>query len=189
MARPAHAKHNRLRDFFELVILVALAFGAALLIRSFVAEPFVIPSTSMTSTLNVGDRLIGEKITYRGSDPKAGDIITFEDPDNPSQILIKRVIATAGQVVELKDGVVYIDGIALSEPYTSGKKSYPLNGHASKLDNDIEYPYTVPEGYVWVMGDNRTNSQDSRYFGAIPISSVTSRALFVFWPLENIGAI
>lgn len=189
MSRPAHAKHNVVRDFFELVILVAAAFAIALLLRTYVCEPFVIPSASMSSTLQIGDRVLGEKITYRSEEPKVGDIVTFTNPEDPSQILIKRVIATAGQTVELRDGIVYIDGVALSESYTAGKKSYPIDSHATTLDADIEYPYTVPEGCIWVMGDNRTNSLDSRYFGAIPISSVTSKAVFVFWPLDDLGTI
>lgn len=189
MSRPAHAKHNVLRDFFELVVLVAAAFGIALLLRAYVCEPFVIPSASMSSTLQIGDRVLGEKITYLDSEPEAGDIVTFTNPEDSSQILIKRVIATSGQTVSLKDGVVYIDGVALSESYTNGKKSYPIESHADTLGSNIEYPYTVPEGYIWVMGDNRTNSLDSRYFGAVPISSVTSKAVFVFWPFEDMGAI
>ena len=87
------------------------------------------------------------------------------------------------------DGVVYVDGEPLDEPYTDGKPSYPLPTHSSQLSSDIAYPYVVPEGCIWVMGDNRTNSQDSRYFGAIPVSSVTSKAQFVFWPLEDAGTI
>lgn len=190
MARPAHAKKSVLRDVVELIVLVALAFGIALLVRAYVAEPFIIPSTSMTETLKVGDRVIGEKLTYRESDPQVGDIVTFEDPEDSSQILIKRVIAVAGQTVELKGVSVYVDGVKLNEnSYTLGKQSNPLDTHASSLDKDIEYPYTVPEGCVWVMGDNRTNSLDSRYFGAVKISSITSRALFVFWPLEDIGSL
>lgn len=189
MARPAHAKRSIVRDIFELVFLIAAAFGVALLVRTYVAEPFFIPSASMSETLKVNDRLIGEKITYLNSEPKAGDIVTFVDPENSDQILIKRVIATAGQTVELKGGKVYVDGVALSEPYTDGKKSEELHVHSDILDAAVEYPYTVPDGCVWVMGDNRTNSLDSRYFGAIEVSSITSKALFVFWPLEDIGSI
>lgn len=189
MSRPAHARHSVSRDILELVILVAAAFGIALLLRTFVCEPFVIPSASMVDTLEVGDRLFGEKITYLTSEPKAGDIVTFVDPDDSSQILIKRVIATEGQTIELKDGRVYVDGTLLYEQYTNGKESNPLSSHSKNLDSNIEYPYTVPEGYIWVMGDNRTNSQDSRYFGAVPVSSVTSRAMFIYWPLENFGLI
>ena len=189
MARPGQGNTGFLGDILELVVFAAIALVAAFAIRYFVAEPFIIPSASMTDTLEVGDRLIGEKITYKSSSPKAGDIVTFTDPEDSSKTLIKRVIAVAGQTVELKNGYVYVDGEMLSESYTDGKPSYPLDGHASSLSEDVSYPYVVPEGCIWVMGDNRTNSLDSRYFGAIPVSSVTSRAVFVFWPLDHIGTL
>ncbi len=177
------------RGLLEIVVLVVVALAAAFLLRTFVAEPFIIPSGSMEDTLKVGDRLVGEKITYRTSSPKVGDIVTFEDPESPGTILIKRVIATEGQVVSLQDGKVVVDGVALDEPYTEGKPSEALDRHSAALAENVSYPYTVPAGSVWVMGDNRTNSLDSRYFGAIPVSSITSRAVFVFWPLEDLGVI
>lgn len=177
---------SRIRDAFQLVIWVAVALAVGLAFRAFVAEPFVIPSESMTDTLEVGDRVLGEKLSYRGSAPEQGDVVTFEDPEGTSSILIKRVIATAGQTVDLVDGAVTVDGVTLSEPYVEGKPSLPISQHAPNLDADISYPYTVPDGCVWVMGDNRTNSLDSRYFGAIPVRSVTSRAFAVFWPLNDL---
>ena len=178
-----------MRDTAEVIVLIAVAIVLALGIRTFVAEPFIIPSASMSDTLKVGDRLVGEKLTYRTSEPQVGDIVTFTDPEDGSLTLIKRVVATAGQTVELVDGVVYVDGEALDEPYTDGKPSNPLPTHSSQLASAVSYPYEVPQGCIWVMGDNRTNSQDSRYFGAISVSSVTSKALFVFWPLEDAGTI
>ncbi len=178
-----------MRDFLEFVGFAVLALVVALGVRVFVAEPFIIPSASMTDTLEVGDRLIGEKLSYRSGDPQVGDIVTFVDPEDSSLTLIKRVIGTAGQTVELIDGKVYVDGEELSETYTDGKPSYPLDSHSSLLASNISYPYTVPDGCIWVMGDNRTNSQDSRYFGAVPVSSVTSKAVFVFWPPEHIGTL
>ena len=176
-------------DVLQLVTIVAGAHVVALLLRAFVCEPFVIPSKSMTDTMMVGDRVIGEKLSYRTRTPEAGEIVTFVDPKDSSQILIKRVIATAGQTVELRDGHVVVDGSVLDEPYTEGKPSEPLSGHAASLDEDVSFPYTVPEGCVWVMGDNRTNSLDSRYFGAVPIASITSHAVFKFWPLSDIGTL
>jgi signal peptidase I len=100
------------------------------------------------------------------------------------RILIKRVIATGGQTVDLRDGRVYVDDVLQNEPYTHGEPSLALRSY---LFEEITYPYTVPPGGLWVMGDNRTNSQDSRYFGAIPESSVTGKALFIYWPLTDIG--
>jgi signal peptidase I len=176
---------RRIPGWLEWVLVFAAAIAASLLIRTYVVEFYEIPSGSMLETIQEGDRVIGEKLSYRVSEPKAGDIITFEDPVSSGTTLIKRVIATGGQTVDLIDGSVYVDGEKLDESYTLGKQSLPLDEQAAGVT--ISYPYTVPEGYLWVMGDNRTNSLDSRYFGAIPISSVSSRVIWTYWPLSSWG--
>ena len=176
-------RHGFLSGVIEMVITVAVALAVALLLRTFVFEVYEVPTGSMLETIQEGDRLVGEKITYRYSEPKQGDIVTFSNPDGSDTTLIKRVIATGGQTVNLVDGVVYVDGVALDEPYTLGKASYPLDYSLTGVT--MSYPYTVPEGSVWVMGDNRTNSLDSRYFGAVSVDDITSRAVFNFWPFSD----
>ena len=99
-------------------------------------------------------------------------------------MLIKRVIAVGGQTVDLRDGAVYVDGEKLDEPYTEGKQSKPLSN-----SNGITYPYKVPEGEIWVMGDNRTNSLDSRVFGSVPVENVTGHAFWRYWPLSSFGSL
>ncbi len=169
-------------SFVEFVVVVAVAIALAWFITNFVVKPYEIPSESMEDTIMTGDRVLSERVSYLGASPAQGDIVTFTDVEDPTRVLIKRVVAVAGQQVELKDGSVYVDGSRLSEPYTDDKQSLPLvNTH------DISYPYTVPEGCIWVMGDNRTNSSDSRYFGAVPVANVTGHAFFRYWPLERIG--
>lgn len=182
---PKKEKEGFLSGFFEIVITIVLGLGLALLLRTFVVESYVIPSGSMLYTLQLGDRLIGEKVSYYFRSPEPGEIVTFEHDDGMGgkEILIKRVIAVAGQTVDLKDGHVYVDGKLLDEPYTSNTPSYSLSESAGSAG--ITYPYTVPEGYVWVMGDNRTNSSDSRYFGAVSVDDITSHAIFIFWPIGN----
>lgn len=175
-------KNSPLRLIIEIILIVVVAVGLATLFTRFVMQPYEIPSGSMEETIEVGDRVFSEKLSYAFGEPQTGDIITFADPLDPSRVLIKRVIATGGQTVDLVDGRVYVDGVALDEPYTLGKPS-------NDLHSGIEYPYTVPEGFVWVMGDNRTNSADSRAFGAIPLDSVTGRAVFRYWPLDRIGTL
>ena len=133
----------------------------------------------------IGDKLLAEKITYNFNPVQVGDIVVFADKVMQGRVLVKRVIALGGQVVDLRDGLVYVDGNPLYEPYTHGMKSNPIEHHYD--DMNIVYPYTVPEGCLWVMGDNRENSADSRYFGPITENSVFGRALLVFWPLENIN--
>lgn len=174
-------EHSRGRDIAEWLVIVACALGAAWLIRTFVVEPYVIPSESMLETIQVSDKVLGEKLSYRFGDPEAGDIITFADPEDPATTLIKRVIATPGQTIDLLDGQVYVNGELKEEPYAVGE-TYPLSMSSSVLDAPISFPYTLSEDEYWVMGDNRENSLDSRYFGPISKSSVTSKAWVIFWP-------
>ena len=169
----------------EFLIMLACAIILAILMRIFVIESYQVPSGSMMETIHIGDRLIGEKVSYRFTEPKRGDIVTFMDDGGAqgADILVKRVIATAGQTVDFtEDGKVVVDGEVLDEPYTLGKPSYPL-------DSSITYPYQVPEGHIWVMGDNRTNSGDSRVFGAVSLDVVTSHVIFIYWPPSDFGTI
>lgn len=178
-------KGRFLRSVLSFVLTIAAIILASFLLRAFVFQSYEIPSASMEETIMTGDLVLSEKVSYYFSSPEGGQIVTFEDPEIPSRTLIKRVIATEGQTVDLRDGNVYIDGERQFESYTDGKPSYPLpNSKAG-----ITYPYTVPQGHVWVMGDNRTNSQDSRYFGAIPVSSISGRAALVYWPIDQFGVL
>lgn len=167
--------------FLRILLMIALVLGLSWALREFVFQTYEIPSGSMEETIQTGDMVFSEKVSYYFRSVEPGDVVTFEDPEIPGRILIKRCIAVGGQTVDLVNGQVTVDGVALSEPYTSGLPSEPLAG------SSITFPYTVPEGYLWVMGDNRTNSQDSRYFGAVRESSVTGHAVLIYWPFENFG--
>lgn len=180
-------QHLFTRTAIDALVIIVVAVFLTWGIRNFVMEPFMVPSGSMEDTIEIGDRVFSEKLTYRFVDIKQGDIVTFTDPADSNQTLIKRVIACEGQTVDLVDGTVYVDGVALDEPYTEGKVSNPLPTTLAGVD--ITYPYTVPDGYIWVMGDNRTNSADSRYFGAIPQTSVSGHAFFIYWPFDHMGSL
>ena len=172
-----HAKpqgNEGLRALGSIAATVLLVFVLAWALTAFIFSAYSIPSGSMENTIEPGDMIFSEKVSYYFREPEAGDIVTFQDPENANRTLVKRVIATGGQTVDLVDGQVVVDGEVLDEPYTEGKASDPQN-------STITYPYTVPEGYLWVMGDNRENSQDSRSFGAVSVDSVTGRACFVYW--------
>ena len=165
--------------------IILAAVGTILLIRSFGIEPFSIPTESMCDTLMVGDSVLAEKISLElGGSVSQGDIIVFENPekDPEKDVLCKRVVARGGQTVDLKDGSVYIDGRKIAEDYAKGD-SYPLYIGKAKR---ISYPYKVPEGEIWVMGDNRENSADSRYFGAIPEDSVIGICVMRYLPMNRI---
>ncbi|MBQ6453810.1 MAG: signal peptidase I [Coriobacteriales bacterium] len=185
-------------EILETIIIFVIAFGFIMLLKYFVVQPYTIPSGSMLETIQIGDYVLSERLTYYWGDPKPGQVVTFWDieygtpkdpvyPDNPDKeprILIKRCIAVGGQTVDLVNGKVVVDGVELDEPYTLGKPSNPLYPN---LVPELTYPYTVPEGYIWVMGDNRTSSADSRYFGPVPVDNVTGHAFFTYWPLSNLG--
>lgn len=172
------------RTLLSIVGVVALVVVLSWGMRTFLFQAYEIPSGSMEDTIMTGDMVFSEKVSYYLGEPERGDIVTFADPEVPSRTLIKRVIATEGETVDLVDGKVVVDGVELDEPYTQGKPSYPLT---PAYGTAITYPYTVGEGELWVMGDNRTNSQDSRYFGAIDVASVTGKAALIYWPLGSIG--
>lgn len=168
------------RWFGELLVMIALAFVLAAGIRTFVVQPYVIPSGSMEPTIEIEDRVLANKFIYRFGDPQPGDIVVLDDPTGTVPTLIKRVIAVGGQTVELRDGRVVVDGIVLDEPYTHGQPSEPMVQ---------SFPYQVPEDAVWLMGDNRTNSADSRVFGAVSLDEVRGKAFLTFWPIDRFGTL
>jgi len=173
------------RTVLTYAVCILVAVVIALIVRYFLIEPYRIPTGSMLPTIQLNDMVLANKLVYKtGHDPKYNDIVVFKDPDGEYPQLIKRVIATGGQTVNLVDGHVEVDGKKLVEPYTHGEPSNPLPGYP-----DITFPYKVPQGDIWVMGDNRTNSADSRAFGAVPISTVYGRAWWTYWPLGHFGAL
>ena len=175
------------RSLFDVVATVVIAVLAAFLLRTFVIGVYVVPTGSMLDTIQEGDMLVGEKVTLRWGAPSVGDVVTFDSPLEPGTVLIKRVVASEGQVIDLRGGVLYVDGVAQDEPYTEGKPTESLSSLQGSAQ--IQYPYTVPDGCVFCMGDNRTNSLDSRYFGPVSVNAVSSKGLFIDWPLTDVGAL
>lgn len=159
----------------EWVIVVVGALVVALVIRAFLFQAFYIPSESMEPTLVERDRVIVNKLSYRLHDVNRGDLIVFKRPPSepPTDIpeLIKRVIGLPGETIEGRDGVVYIDGRRLVEPYMYDGPPFGSFG-----------PVMVPDDHVFVMGDNRNNSRDSRMFGPIAEDSIVGRAFVLVWP-------
>lgn len=174
-----HKQGGALRWILETVLMVALAFALAQGIKAFVLQPYVIPTGSMEPTIMTGDRVLAEKLSFRWSTPQQGDIVVFDDPADRYPQLIKRVIAVAGQSVDIVDGKVIVDGEVLDEPYLDDVDTTP---------GTVAMPLVVPEGHVWLMGDNRPNSGDSRFLGPQPVESVHGRAFAIYWPLSHVGS-
>jgi len=172
------------RTIFTYAVCILIAVVIAAGVRYFLIEPYRIPTGSMLPTIQLNDMVLANKLVYKvGGQPKRGDIVVFKDPTGEYPQLIKRVVATGGQTVDLQDGSVYVDGQKLDEAYTHGKPSAPLSG------GQVSFPFKVPDGEIWVMGDNRTNSADSRVFGSVPVEAVYGRAWWTYWPLSHFGVL
>lgn len=167
---------------------IAIPIVVALFVHAFILEAFIVPTGSMLNTIQLNDRVWSEKVSYRFRNPEVGEVVLFSSPVEKDVTLLKRVIATEGQTVDLVDGKVVVDGQVLDEPYTEDRPSYPLDRHAPGIE-PVSYPLVVPEGHLWLMGDNRTNSLDSRYYGPIPTSSVVARAFCTYWPLDHVRSL
>jgi signal peptidase I len=172
---------SALRQIVEFLLTLLVAYLIAQGVRAWVVSPYVVPTGSMLPTIQLNDMVLANKFVYRFQSPKRGDIVVLDDPTGQHGTLIKRTIATAGQTVDLRNGKVIIDGKALPDPYAHGQPSDPLPG------SQVVFPFKVPAGDIWVMGDNRTNSADSRWFGPVPLSSVHGRAFFTYWPVSRFG--
>lgn len=181
------SKHPILSELFSYACVIGCALLTAYVIVHFILSNNVIPSASMSPTISVGTRLFGFRLAYNFSEPERGDIIVFEYPVDESQYYIKRIIGMPGETIEVKDGSVYIDGEELDE--------------SDYLDCTIEGefgPYVIPEDNYFVMGDNRNNSSDSRYWNAkaeeaglstkendytcVPFDNIVSKAIIQYYP-------
>jgi signal peptidase I len=165
------------------ILLVALLL--AFLIRTFIAEPRFIPSASMVPTLQLGDRLVVEKISYRLHPPERGDIAVFRVPPQlqqqgyqSDQAFIKRVIGVPGDRIAIQQGQLSVNGQRVSEPYVV---------ETPKVEDLLEV--TVPPQQLFMMGDNRNNSNDSRYWGFLPLDHVIGKAVARFFPLDRVGSL
>jgi signal peptidase I len=169
------------RNVLEWAVVLVGAVLVALVLRASLFQAFFIPSESMETTLLIDDRVLVNKLSYRLHDVNRGDIVVFERPDDePAEIrdLIKRVIGLPGETIEAKDNSIYINGNRLIEPYLD----------EGTITTDFP-PTVVSEGHVFVMGDNREQSYDSRIFGAIPEDRVVGRAFALFWPLNRVSSL
>jgi len=161
----------------ELVETLIWALVLALVLRTFVVQAFWIPSGSMIPTLMPGDRVLVAKFWYHFTEPKRGQVVVFKYPMDPTRDFVKRLIALPGETIEIKNGVVYINDSPLEEPYVKNRDFLSME------------KITVPRGQYFMMGDNRPNSQDSRFWGFVPKNYLRGPAFFRYWPLSRIGVL
>ena len=162
---------------FTALVAFVLVFG---FVRPFVVEAYRIPTESMVPTLEVGDRVLANKFVYHFTEPERGDIVVFDSVDeDDDQTLIKRVVGVAGDEIQVQGGVLYVNDEAQEEPYLNDADQF----------RSYYGPTVVPEGHIFVMGDNRGNSADSRVFGPLPLENLKAEAFMRFWPVSKISTI
>lgn len=188
---PARPRRHAL---VEWVVIVVVALVAALVIKTFVVQAFSIPSQSMEPTLQPGDRVLVDKLASDFGAVSTGDIIVFRRTPadaSPIDYLIKRVIAGPRQTIYVSNCKVYVNGKELRQPYLPNGWQDPSSEYCTVWDApgmlDLPDPYTVPAGHYFVMGDNRKDSDDSRYWGLVPASYIVGVAFVRMWPPSRVG--
>ncbi len=185
-------KKSLIREYAESIIM---ALVLALVIRTFVIQAFKIPSGSMEPTLEIGDHLLVNKFIYGIKipfssinlfplkSPQRGDVIVFIYPPEPDKDFIKRVIAVGGDTVSMVNKKLYINGVEVADPHAVYRENTILLGEVQKLDNFG--PVTVPKGDLFVLGDNRDHSFDSRFWGFVPLKDVLGKAFTIYWSWDS----
>jgi signal peptidase I len=188
-------RKSTLREYFESIVIAVIL---ALFVRTWVVQAFKIPTGSMENNLLIGDHLLVNKFVFGPTvnavearllpirEVRRGDIVVFKYPDEPERDFIKRVIGLPGETLELRSKKVYVNGQALDEPYVHFLEPASEGQEFTSLDVRERYgPVRVPDGQYFVMGDNRDNSQDSRYWGFLPRGHVKGKALMIYWSYES----
>lgn len=168
-----------MKSLFEWVVIIAIAFALSLVIRNFFIDTRIVPTGSMLPTIQLEDRLIVDRFFYKYGEIHRGDVIVFEAPEAimKDEDLVKRVIGLPGETVQVTNGKVYINGQVLDEPYVTSAADYEFG------------PYTVPEGYFFMMGDNRPVSYDSHRWGALSGDKIIGRVWVRYWPMDRLGTL
>ena len=184
-----HDQHRR--ALAEWIVVIVVALVAALLIKTFAIQAFYIPSPSMVPTLKPGDRVLVNKLSYDFHSVHIGDIVVFRRPPADTTLgiddLIKRVVALPGQTISVSNCRVYVNGKAEDQSYLPQGWQDPSSEYCTVWTTNLPNPYKVPAGDYFVMGDNRKDSYDSRYWGPLPASYLVGRAFVRMWPPSRLG--
>ena len=188
----------RLRVALDYAVTAAVAVALAFLVQAYVVKPYRVPTPSMANTVKAGERVLIDRTVYHYRSIRRGDIIAFRGPAAVDHIvLLKRVVGLPGDTLSLSDGRLYVNGKLLNEPYLRSSdgdvtQTLPATGYGGPGDDTpwtLARPYTVPAGHYFMMGDNREDSYDSRYWGPIARSDVIGRAFAVYWPPQDVGGL
>jgi signal peptidase I len=195
MAEAAAFQKSTVREYFESIVVAVIL---ALFIRTFVVQAFKIPTGSMEPNLLVGDHLLVNKFVFSPAASGVertllpmrpivrGDVVVFKYPEDPERDFIKRIIGLPGETIEVRGAQVLVNGTALTEPYAHYLLPHDPNAAANDGDPREQFgPVTVPNRHYFAMGDNRDNSQDSRYWGFLPAHFVKGRALMIYWSFAD----
>jgi signal peptidase I len=167
------------RAILEIVQALALAVVISVVLNLFVVQVTEVRQRSMELTLEQNDRVLVSKVDYRFGAPQRGDIIVFNPPTDSTIPYVKRVIGLGGETIDLRDGKVYVNGRLIEYAETRGQRTTPQAA-------TVAYPFAVPEGQVFVLGDNRQSSSDSRTFGSVPVGNIIGKVILRFWPFDRL---
>jgi signal peptidase I len=174
----------------EYGVILVVALAAAFLIQAYVVKPYRIPTQSMMPTIDPHDRILVARFLYHFTPPARGDIVVFKYPLDTHVVFIKRLIALPGDTVSLRGGFVYVNGVRQNASHVlrfAGRPVPTEPGPSVSNPWSLDRPYTVPAGHYFMMGDNRTDSDDSRFWGPVPASDLIGRAFFTYWPITRLG--
>ena len=188
--RGSRRRRGPVGTIVEYAVIIVVAVAVALVVEAYAVKPFVIPTPSMADTVRVGDRVLIDRLSYRFRAVHRGDVVVFNG-HGPIPLL-KRVVGVPGDRLSVAGGRLYVDGVPAADSFVrvvGGQREPTLPGPDAMAPWSLHRPFTVPAGAYYVMGDNRTDSDDSRYWGTVARDQIMGRAFFIYWPLGQVGGL
>jgi signal peptidase I len=188
--RGSRRRRGLVGTIIEYAVIIAVAVTVALVVEAYAVKPFIIPTPSMANTVRVGDRVLIDRLTYRFRAVHRGDVVVFTG-HGPIPLL-KRVVGVPGDRLSLAGGRLYVNDAPAPDSFVrvvGGQREPTLPGPDATAPWSLHRPFTVPAGAYFVMGDNRTDSDDSRYWGTVARDQILGHAFFIYWPLGQVGGL